>query len=91
MRLGRVGIEHGYTVDFDDKEMVDQAKACLYEDIMNAYKTDEMYDWICVLRDKSLEESDVPDFLREDALERQEEQRRDEKRGLYPDKEDCAN
>ena len=27
----------------------------------------------------------------DDAMEDLEEQRRDEKRGLYPDKEDCAN
>ena len=96
MRLGRVTIEHGYVVDLDNEEMVEQAICCVYEDLLQAYKSNEIEHWIGKEEadrfNPAYSEDDIPDFLIEDDLERQkEQQRRDEKRGLYPDKEDSAN
>jgi len=66
MRLGKVKIQMEYVVDLDNKEMIEQAKIALYEDLMSAYKYDEIYDNIDVTdEDKSLKESDIPEFLLE--------------------------
>ena len=62
-RLGRVEISLGYVVDLDDQDMVDEARECLYEDLMNAYKYDEIGENITIVEDKKLKESDIPDFL----------------------------
>ena len=55
-----------YVVDLDNEEMIDEAKNALYEDLMSAYKYDEIYNNIDVTEeDKSLKESDIPEFLLE--------------------------
>ena len=99
MRLGIVIVEHGYVVDLDNEEMVEQAICCVYEDLLQAYKSNEIEHWIgkneAVRFNPAFSEDDIPSFLTEDDVERKEEaaeeQRRDEKRGLYPDSDDIAN
>ena len=99
MRLGKVIVEHSYVVDLDNEEMVEQAEACLYEDLLQAFKSNEIEHWIGKKEadrfNPAYSEDDIPSFLTEDDVERKEEaaeeQRRDEKRGLYPDKDDIAN
>ncbi len=63
MRLGRVEISLGYTVDLDNQDMVDEARECLYEDLMNAYKYNEIGENITVAADKKAKASDIPEFL----------------------------
>ena len=96
MRLGKVIMTHSYVVDLDNEEMVEQAKFCLFEDMMNAYKYDEIADWIGTKEadrfSPAYSKDDIPNFLISDDLERkEEEQRRDEKRGTYPGRDDIAN
>jgi hypothetical protein len=63
-RLGKVIFDLSYVVDLDDADMVDHAKECIYEDIMSAYKYDEVQNYIEVTEpDKTLKESDIPQFL----------------------------
>ena len=75
MRLGKVIMAHGYVVDLDNEEMVEQAKLCLFEDMLNAYKYDEIADWIGTKEANrfhpTYSEDDIPDFLIEADLERQ--------------------
>lgn len=66
MRLGRVCINHSYVVDLDNPDMVQEAKDCLYEDLMNAYKYNEFGDNIDVVEDKTASEEDIPEFLLEE-------------------------
>jgi len=66
MKLGKVIFDIKYVVDLDNQEMVDQAVACLFEDMLNAYKYDEIGNWINAVEDDSLSELDIPDFLLED-------------------------
>ena len=68
MRLGKVYIHHYYVVDLDNEDMVDEAKMCMFEDLMNAVKYDELGNWISVKEDNSLKESDIPSFLTEDII-----------------------
>ena len=98
-RVGYVEFCIRYAVDLDDKEMVQQAQDCIYEDVANMVKYEEIAAWIAVGKaDPKLRKGDIPDFLLEDAEERQrraedeaEELRRDEKRGAYPGRIDDAN
>lgn len=63
-RLGKVIFDLGYVVDLDDADMVDRAKECIYEDIMSAYKYDEVQNYIEVTEPEgTLKESDIPEFL----------------------------
>ena len=62
-RFGRVGIHLSYVVDLDDKDMIEEAKDCFYEDIMNAYKYDELHTWVDVFPDSNVDETDIPEFL----------------------------
>ena len=67
MKLGKVKIELEYIIDLDNQDMVDQAKNALYEDLMNAAKYEELFDMIEVTdEDKTLKETDIPEFLREE-------------------------
>lgn len=67
MRLGKVKIEMEYVVDLDNDMMIYEAKNALYEDLMSAYKYDEIYNRIEVTeQDKTLKKSDIPEFLLED-------------------------
>lgn len=67
MRLGKVKIELEYVVDLDNDEMINDAKNAIYEDLMAAYKYDELFDAIHVTdEDKTLKEEDIPEFLKEE-------------------------
>ena len=101
-RVGYVEFCIRYAVDLDDKEMVQEAKDCLFDDLTNAVKYGEESAHIrvnqCKKPPKPPTEFDIPDFLLEGAEERQrraedeaEELRRDEKRGAYPGRIDDSN
>jgi hypothetical protein len=98
-RVGYVELTVRYAVDLDDKDMVQQAQDCIFDDVCNMVKYDEIGAWIKVGKAApKLRKSDIPDFLLEDADERQrreddktEDLRRDKKRGLYPAEADDAN
>jgi len=64
MRLGRVKIPHNYVVDLDDEKMVEEAMNCLYEDLMNSVKYNELYSWIRVEIDPTANIGDIPDFIK---------------------------
>jgi len=68
MKLGRVGFISSYVVDLDDDVMVDRAIDCLYEDITNAVKNNELEYSIGVLPNNvdpvDLSEEDIPEFLK---------------------------
>jgi len=66
MRLGRVYFSSSYVVDLDNKDMVQQAKDAVYEDVCSANKYDEMDVWIKSEADEGATESDIPDFLLEE-------------------------
>jgi len=68
MKLGRVTLTASYVVDLDNAEQVEHAKSCLYEDISNWIKTDQLFDGIGTVENKNenLTENDIPEFLRED-------------------------
>ena len=63
MRMGKVIISAEYFVDLDNNGMVDEAKECLYEDIMNAVKHEELHNYIEVEPAPEANESDIPEFL----------------------------
>lgn len=65
MRLGKVYIPSQYVVDLDNESMVDEAKECMLEDIMNAVKFNELPSWVQVVEDDSLFEADIPEFLKD--------------------------
>jgi len=67
MKLGIIGVNHFYVVDLDNKNMVEEAQTALYEDLMHAYKFDELYDYIDLIEDLDsiLLEENIPDFLKE--------------------------
>lgn len=70
MRLGRVVFDLGYVVNSDDEEMVTEAFDCIYEDVMNAVKFNELHAHIRIVKDDpSAKEEDIPSFL----LEKEEE------------------
>jgi hypothetical protein len=66
MRLGKVVYKIEYTVDLNNKDMVDHAKECIAEDVDAAVKYNEVYDSIDVIRDPKAKVSNIPDFLMED-------------------------
>ena len=66
MRLGKVYFHASYIVDLDDKDMVDHAKDCIYEDVTNSVKYDEVACWIKVEEAPDADEGDIPEFMRED-------------------------
>ena len=62
-RLGRVFFTIDYVVDLDNKDMVAEAKQCVFEDVMNAVKNDELVANIKVTADPSANPNDIPEFL----------------------------
>jgi hypothetical protein len=64
-RLVRVVVDVGYVVYADDAGMVSEARDALYEDVMNAVKYNELSRWIKIVPAPDAEESDIPDFLKE--------------------------
>lgn len=62
-KLGKVIINIGYVVDLNNQTMVDEAVDCIVEDIHNAVKYNELFDWVEVVEAPDADESDIPDFL----------------------------
>lgn len=62
-RYGRVFFEVSYVVDLDNRDMVDDAKQCVFEDVMSAVKNDEVTECIKIKLDPTASESDIPEFL----------------------------
>ena len=62
----RITLDLYYVVRAGDDEMIQHAKDCLYEDIMSAYKNDELYDCIRVVDAPDASEDDIPEFLQEE-------------------------
>ena len=65
-KLGRVEISFGYVVDMNNAEMVEYAKEALYDDLMAAYKHEELGSWIKVRRSPKSKAGEIPEFLLED-------------------------
>ncbi|MEY4342832.1 MAG: hypothetical protein RL736_628 [Pseudomonadota bacterium] len=61
----KVTLELNYVVRDDDQSMQEQAKQCLYEDIMNLVKYNELYDAITLEDAPNAKEEDIPEFLLE--------------------------
>jgi hypothetical protein len=66
MKLGKVKVTMDIVVDMDDPEMVTDAKRMLYEELMNSYKYDELFDWIDVEEAPDASENDIPECLTEE-------------------------
>jgi hypothetical protein len=62
-KYGKVILNIGYVVDLSDKDMIEHAKDCVFEDVENAIKYNQIYDNIIVIKDDRLKESDIPSFL----------------------------
>lgn len=68
----RLIIDLGYVVPEGDDEMIQRAKECFYEDIMNMYKYDEIFDAIDIVDALDATEADIPEFLLEEKRELEE-------------------
>ena len=65
--LARLVIDLSYVVDVNDPNMIEHARAAIYEDVFNLIKTDELAEAITLQDvDSNLTEADIPDFLLED-------------------------
>lgn len=62
-KLGRVEFKIGYVVDLDNENAVAEAKQCVFEDVMNAVKYDEVIEYIKVVPDPTAKAEDIPEFL----------------------------
>lgn len=60
---GKVEFTVSYVVDLDDKDMVEDARQCVFEDVMNAVKYDEVANQIKVKADPAAKPEDIPEFL----------------------------
>lgn len=65
MKYKRLTLDLGYVVRAGDDQMIQHAKEAFYEDIMNAVKYDELFDWIDVVDAPEATEADIPEFLLE--------------------------
>ncbi|MCK4977773.1 MAG: hypothetical protein KAS36_12640 [Anaerolineales bacterium] len=65
MRTGRI-VVYSYVVDLDNEEMIERAKTCAYEDIMNAVKYNEVGNLLSVEEASGLDPSDIPEFLKDE-------------------------
>lgn len=61
----KVCISHSYIVPADNDEAINYAKESLYEDLMNAFKYEEVFELIDVEEAPDADASDVPDFIKE--------------------------
>ena len=66
MKYKRLTLDLGYVVRAGDDQMIQHAKEAFYEDIMNAVKYDELFDWIDVVDAPEATEADIPEFLLEE-------------------------
>jgi hypothetical protein len=64
-KMGKVCIHLEYFVDLNNDAMVQDAKECLYEDVMSLVKCDEIFDSIGVEEAPEATEKDIPSFLTE--------------------------
>jgi hypothetical protein len=65
--LARLVIDLSYVVDINDPDMIEHARAAIYEDVCNLIKTDELAEAITLQEvDDTLTEADIPEFLLED-------------------------
>lgn len=62
-RLGRVSFNINYVVDLDNQDMVDEAKQCVFEDVMNAVKYDEVAAHIEIELAPAASKEEIPEFL----------------------------
>lgn len=62
-RMGKVRILLEYAVDLNDDAMVQNAKECLYEDLMSIMKYNEALDWIGVVENPEVSYDEIPEFL----------------------------
>jgi len=69
MKYKRLTLDLGYVVRAGDDQMIQHAKEAFYEDIMNAVKYDELFDWIDVVDAPDATEADIPEFLLEEERE----------------------
>jgi hypothetical protein len=74
MKIGKVHLSMEYIVDLDNPEMVDEAKQCLYEDLMALYKYDELFGHIETAPAPEATEDDIPAFLLDQGLEEETEE-----------------
>jgi len=65
MKYKRLIINLGYVVRAGDDEMIQHAKTAFYEDLMNMYKYDEIFDAIETVDAPGATETDIPEFLLE--------------------------
>jgi hypothetical protein len=72
MKYQRLIIDLGYVVRSGDDEMIQRAKECFYEDVMNAVKYDELFDMIDIVDAPGAKEKDIPEFLLEEEDEDRE-------------------
>ncbi len=61
----KVTLDLYYMVRDDDESMKEHAKQCLYEDIMNLVKYNELYEAITLVDAPGAKEEDIPEFLLE--------------------------
>jgi len=80
MKLGRI-VVYSYVVDLDNGEMVERAKTCAYEDIMNAVKYNEVGNLLSVVEDSTLHAEDIPEFLTDEEDMHFDEDEHDNQRG----------
>jgi hypothetical protein len=72
--LGKVQFKIEYVVDLDDKEMVYDAKEAIIDSLISIYKYDlEKHDFpIKIIEDSTLTKDDIPKFLLENKVDREE-------------------
>ena len=75
MKYQRLIIDLGYVVRSGDDEMIQHAKTAFYEDIMNGYKYNDLWDQISIVDAPGATEADIPEFLLEKGDEDLEEPR----------------
>jgi len=68
-KIGRVYFCLEYFVDLNDKDMVENAKESLWEDINSLVKNNEVYHCIGVQESPENTYDDIADFLKEDIYE----------------------
>ena len=64
VKYGKVGFCLEYVVDLSNEDMINEAKTCLYEDILSSIKYGAIEKLIDVTPDPTASEGDIPDFLK---------------------------
>lgn len=65
-KYSKLVIDLGYVVDPDNHDMIQEAQQCFYEDLMSAYKYNDLYDCIRLVESPESKKSDIPSFLLEE-------------------------